>query len=763
MEDNNFHSFDWKNLLNKVRSWYQFEERYRRYRRIVWIVYASFWLILIGSISFVVIEMPSFDSLDNPKSSLSTQLLDRNGLLIGSLFDEENRIYLRSSDQVSDTLLKALLATEDIRFFDHAGIDFWGTFSIGVSILTLNPRGGSTLTQQLARNLYYEIVGNERSNPIKTVFRKFKEAIVAVYLERNYTKEEIIRFYLNTVPFGSNIYGIQAASKFYFNKKVSHLKAHEAALLVGMLKGPSFYNPYKYEERALNRRNTVLEQMEKYGLLDYNESIRMKLRKLDVQGTGSMEFYHSEGPAAYFREYLRLFVKQWAQNNGYNIYRDGLRVHTTLDLRYQVFAEDAMKEHLQELQKKFDNELKNLKKAPWEADSTIIPRSMLRSERYRQLKEEGLSEKEIEKIFRKKIPMKVFVWDASKNYEKDTVLSPYDSLVYYAKFMQPGMVCIEPSTGKILVWVGGIHHKYFKYDHVEHGKRQVGSTFKPFVYATAFDNGFHPCSKELNQPPAIPTGDGKVWRPENADKSSGGEVTLRYALANSLNTISARLIHKVGPPTVVEYATKMGIQSPIEPVYSIALGTMDLNVLELTSAYGTIQNLGKWIKPFCITKIEDKDGNIVYSHTPEVREALSPKTAYMMIDMLKHVVQKGTAAALRWIAEFPWSLEMAGKTGTTQNHSDGWFVGFTPHVVAGVWVGCDDRNVHFKDLQNGQGATMAMPIWAKFISKIYKQPNNSLNPIDRFKKPKDFDDELLDCKNYQEKDDNSHTPVNFNE
>ncbi|GIV43170.1 MAG: penicillin-binding protein 1A [Bacteroidia bacterium] len=755
----------WQNFQKKLKELYHFDNQFKKYRNFVLYFFSLNIILFVILAIYVIWEMPPLNILENPKSNLSTQILDRNGKILGSLFDEENRIYLKSTDAINDTFIKALIATEDIRFYQHAGIDFVGTMNILFSIITLDPRGGSSITQQLARNLYSEVVGNERSSAIKTIFRKFKEAIVAIYLERNYTKEEILKYYLNTVPFGSNTYGVRAASKFYFQKEFSKLKAHEAALIVALLKGPSFYNPFKYPERALNRRNTVIEQMQKYELISEKEAIDLKKRPLDVVGKGANLEYHSEGLAPYFREHIRLYIKQWASKNGYNIYRDGLRVYTTIDSKMQEYAEEAMKEHLKDLQIQFDNELKTLKEKPWEADSSIIPRAMRHSARYQNLIKEGLNEKQILKNFKTPIPMKVFVWDETQNYEKDTILSPWDSLIYYAKFLQPGMVAIDPSTGRILTWVGGIHHKFFKYDHVEKGKRQVGSTFKPFVYAAAFDNGFHPCDKELNQPPAIPSGDGKVWRPENSDKSTGGEVTLRYALANSLNTVSARIIHKVGPPTVVEYASKMGINSPIEPVYSIALGTMDLNVLELTASYGTILNLGKWMEPYFIERIEDKNGNILFQHTPNSREALSPNTAYLMIDMLKTVISKGTGSALRWIAQLPWALEVAGKTGTTQNHSDGWFVGFTPHFVAGVWVGCDDRNVHFQKINYGQGAVMAMPIWGKFVKKVYDNPALGYNIYDKFRKPADFKDDNLDCKKYYEKNktDVTEEQVNFNE
>jgi len=753
---------NWHKIIRLLKSLYQFQPQYQRFRKVVLYFFCFLIIFSISLIIYVIWEMPPLNILENPKSSLSTQILDKNGKIMGSLFDEENRIYLKSTDAINDTFVKALIATEDIRFYHHAGVDFIGTVNIFFSILTLDPRGGSSITQQLARNLYAEVVGNERSNSIKTVFRKFKEAVVSIYLERNYTKEEILRYYLNTVPFGSNAYGVQSASKFYFQKEFSKLKAHEAALIVGMLKGPTFYSPFRNPQRALNRRNTVVEQMAKYGLITDAEARNIKKRPLDVVGNGTNLEYHSEGLAPYFREHLRLYIKKWANQNGYNIYRDGLRIFTTIDSKMQQYAEEAMREHLKDLQAKFDAELKAMEKKPWEMDSSIIPRAMRHSERYQLLKKEGLNEKEILKDFKTKIPMKVFVWDEKLNYEKDTILSPWDSLIYYAKFLQPGMVAIEPTTGRILTWVGGLNHKFFKYDHVEKGKRQIGSTFKPFLYATAFDNGFHPCDKELNQPPAIPSGDGKVWRPENSDKSTGGEVTLRFALANSLNTISARVIQKVGPPTVVEYASKMGIHSPIEPVYSIALGTMDLNVLELTSGYGTILNLGKWMEPYFIDRIEDKNGNVLFQHTPNSREALSPKTAYMMIDMLKTVISKGTGSALRWMAQLHWALDIAGKTGTTQNHSDGWFVGFTPHFVAGVWVGCDDRNVHFQKITYGQGAAMAMPIWGKFAKKVYDDPSTGFNVFDKFRKPIDFNDEWLDCKKYYEKNKQSITEDNVN-
>lgn len=749
-------------LRTKIADYYRFSDKFKGFRKKVTYIFAGFLSVIFLFVAWTIWDMPSFDSLENPNSQFATQILDRNGVLLGSLFEDQNRVVVKPGDGIPDTLIRALIATEDIRFYDHAGIDMKGTMNIALSFLIFDPRGGSTITQQLARNLYEKEVGSERKNVLKTIIRKLKEYIVSFYLERTYSKDEILTYYLNTVAFGSTVYGISMASKFYFQKDYRKLELHEAALLVGLLKGPSYYNPFKVPQRALDRRNTVIEQMLKYELISETQAKRAKKKPLDIKGKGATLEYHSEGLGPYFREYIRLYMKEWCKKRGLDVYRDGLKIYTTIDARLQKHSEEAMREHLKDLQKDFDTHLGYLRKKPWQEDSSILHRAMGHSARYNEAKKAGLSPAEIHKEFHTKIPMKVFVWDAENEYEKDTVLSPWDSLAYYAKFLQPGLVSIEPSTGRILAWVGGINHRFFKYDHVEHGKRQVGSTFKPFVYAAAFDNGMTPCDKELNQPPSIPQGNGKVWRPENADGSVGGEITLKKALAFSLNTISARVIHKVGPPTVAEYASKLGVTSPIEPVYSIALGTVDMNVIEITSGYASMMNLGRWIQPHCLLKVEDKNGNLIETFVPDTREGLSPKSAYMMVDMLRAVCNEGTASGVRWIGQLHPLLDIAGKTGTTQNHSDGWFVGSTPDICTGIWIGCDDRSVHFSSLAQGSGSRMAMPIWAKYMNKAYNDAALNMNPLKRFKKPKDFNDDDLDCKKKKEKEDENPDDKNDN-
>ncbi len=755
---------DFQSILSKIKELYTFSPQYARFRKIILRSFIGCVVAYMLFVIYVIWEMPDFSTLENPQSRFATQILDRNGVLLGSLFEDENRVHLKPSEGIPDTLIRFLIATEDIRFYEHSGMDFKGNINILLSFFIFQPRGGSTVSQQLARNLYDEVVGHERSNPIKTVIRKFKEMIVSAYLERNYTKEEIITYYLNTVAFGANSYGVQSAAKFYFEKQCKDLAAHEVALLVGLLKGPTYYSPFKHAKRALDRRNTVIEQAVKYGLITEKDGNRIKKNPLGIKGNGSMMEYHSEGLAPYFRENVRQLMKKWCEQKGYNLYKDGLKIHTTIDARMQKYAENAMMEHLSELQVDFDKQLKLGGKYPWEADTSILPRAMRQSERYRVLKLEGLSEKEIMKNFKTKTEIRIFKYAKNdKMYvDHDTIMTPWDSLIYYARYLQPGAVAIEPSTGHVLAWVGGINHKYFKYDHVEKGKRQVGSTFKPFVYAAAFDNGFHPCSVESNTPPSIPTGNGKIWRPENADATQGGDVTLRYALANSLNTISARVIHKIGPETVIEYANRMGITSKLEAVYSLALGTTDLNVLEMTAAYATFANLGKAIKPNYIVKIEDKNGNVIEQFVNESQDALNEITSYLMIDMLRAVVNSGTAAGLRYSHNLPFALDICGKTGTTQNHSDGWFVGFTPDISMGCWVGCEDRSIHFNSIFYGQGARLAMPIFGKFMNKVYNDPSLGLDVNKRFNKPKAFKDDYLDCKKYKQKNGGGDETPNIN-
>ena len=672
-------------------------------------------------------EMPSFRTLEDPTPELASVVYSADNQILGTYYLNANRVRLPARE-IPRIVKQALLAVEDRRFHEHSGVDPIGILGAFFSTATGRVRGGSTITQQLARNLY-DAVGVERS-----LWRKLKEIIVAIYLERRYSKGEILAMYLNTVPFGGVTYGIQSASRYYFGKDVKDLTLPEAALLIGLLKGPTYYSPYRYPQRALARRNLVLDLMAEAGYISKKEAAEAKKAPLGV-GPAPYTASHSQGIAPYFREYLREWLLQWCRQKGYDLYRDGLQIYTTLDSRLQVHAESAVVAHLSQYQEVFEKELRS-RPYPWEKDSSIVLRAMYRSERYQAGKRAGLSETKIRAQFHQKRPMRLFQWKTPGYL--DTVLTPWDSLKYYLRFLEVGLVTIDPHTGEIKAWVGGINHTYFKYDHVAKGKRQVGSTFKPFVYTAALDNGYSPCYEELNVPIEIPVRVGArdtVWIPRNADRELGEKVTLQKALALSLNVITARLIRNISPEVVVEYARRMGIRSELEPVYALALGTSDLSVLELTSAYGCYPTLGVWREPLFIREIRDRRGNLIESFTGSNRRALSEKTAYLMVEMLRGTTIFGTAGALRWQYGLA-SLDIGGKTGTTQNHADGWFVGFTPEYVTGVWVGTADRAVHFYSLWNGQGARMALPIWGLYMKAAYNDPKLAL-PRRRIQPPPD--------------------------
>lgn len=714
------------------------KERNRRrfaniFRIIVWGGAAVILIIAIIFIVGVVNYMPSLAELENPKNDLSTQIYTTDGVLIRSLYTEKNRINV-PQEEISPYMYEALVATEDIRFYDHSGVDGMALLAVLKDVaLSGEKRGGSTISMQLARNLY-DAVGRK-----KTIFRKLKEMIVAVILERRFTKDEIATSYLNTVSFVGNSYGVQNASRIYFQKDAAFLEQHEAALLVGLLKAPDKYNPRNHPERALNRRNTVIDQMEKYEFVTATQAD--SLRALDL-GVSYRQDDFNNGMAPYFTEHVRMWMREWCKENDKDLYTDGLKVYTTLDARLQAHAEAAMAEHLTYLQGKFDDHI--MGKEAWLKDTTILTRAMHQSYRYIRAKKAGKTEEEIELEFNTPIPMEVFSWSGAI----DTVFSPMDSIKYYSRFLETGSVSIDPSNGQIRTWVGGIDHRFFKYDHVYKGKRQVGSTFKPFVYTAAFDNGYSPCHQMLNQQVFFTDEKGNLkWAPKNADGRVGGYMTLRRGLATSTNLITARIMKEIGPATVCRYAYKMGIQSQLDCVPSLALGTTDLSVYELAGAYCTFANRGVWVEPNFITRIEDRHGNVLYEHILNQKEAISENTAYMMLNMLMGVVREpgGTAAGLPGRYKL-WN-EIGGKTGTTQNQSDGWFMGVTPTLVSGTWVGCSDRSMRFRSLQYGQGARMAMPIFGLFMQSVYEDSTIAM-PRDPFAKPRGFDVEL-DCKKFE--------------
>lgn len=718
----------------------------------------KFWKIFLygtgGVILFFLLaswglfgSMPSFEELENPESNLATEVISSDGETIGKFYNE-NRTAIKYSD-LPKHLVDALVATEDERFYDHSGIDARGTLRAVTSLGTSG--GASTISQQLAKLLFHG--EGSRFLPFRMV-QKVKEWIIATRLERQYTKQEIIAMYFNKADFVNNAVGIRSAAKVYFGKEPRDLKIEEGAVLVGMLKNPSLFNPIKEKRKELvfKRRNTVLGQMVKNGFLEEaaKESLSKKPLVLDYHPES-----HNEGIATYFREYLRDFMKTWAKDNPkkdgteYDIYRDGLKIYTTIDSRMQLYAEEAVDAHLANLQKEFFKQAKTNKNAPFiklsDAETEkLMDRARKASERWRQMSSQGKSESEILKSFSVKTDMTVFTWKG----ERDTIMTPNDSIRYYKHFLQTGVMAMEPRTGHVKAWVGGINYKHFQYDHVGQGARQVGSTFKPFVYAAAIEQqGYSPCDSIIDAPYTIPKGRHNVtetWTPRNSNGTYKGMVTLKYALAQSINTVSAKLIDKVGPDAVIDLVKKLGVKSNIPSQPSIALGAVEITVEDMVAAYSTFANQGVYIKPQVITRIEDKNGVILYETVPESHDVLNKDIAYAVIKLLEGVTESGSGGRLRtdgggfgyeMMTGYPYVLRnpIAGKTGTTQNQSDGWFVGMVPNLATGVWVGNEDRSAHFKSITYGQGAVMALPIWGLFMKKCYadKELNVSKEPFER--------------------------------
>ena len=690
-------------------------------------------------------EMPDHTALENPRTNLATEIISADGETLGKFYYEDNRTPVAFSE-LPKHLVDALIATEDVRYFDHAGIDVRGTIR---AFAFLGKRGGaSTLSQQLGRQLF---VGVRSKNKLETATQKIKEWVLATRLERQYTKEEIIAQYFNIYDFGNNADGIRSASRIYFGKEPIDLSLNESAMLVGMFKNSSLYNPRpkRNPEGTKNRRNVVLSQMTKYGFI--KETLKDSLQQLPL-GLNYTPESHREGIATYFRSYLRGYMKEWvndSQNrkpNGdkYNIYKDGLKIHTTIDSRMQTFAEAATKEHMAKLQAEFfvQNTKRRNPTTPFldletKEITALLKSSMRRSERWRRMKYDlKKSNEEIIASFKKPASMKIFSWTAENN-EIDTIMTPLDSMRYYKSFLRTGMLSMTPQTGHVKAWVGGANFKHFQYDMVKQGKRQVGSTFKPFVYAAAIDQlHLSPCDtfpKSQITIEAMKYGNMKPWAPKNSGGNYGGFETLKSALANSRNTITARLMNEIGPQPVINLARSLGVKQTIPAVPSIALGTPDLSVYEMVAAYATFANQGVYTKPVMVTRIEDKNGTILYQDTPETKDVLSKEVAYVTVKLMEGVTQFGSGQRLRHnslknelvykeiVTGYPYEFTnpIAGKTGTTQNQSDGWFIGMVPNLVTGVWVGGEDRATHFKTITYGQGASMALPIWANYMRSCY--------------------------------------------
>jgi len=693
--------------------------------------------------------LPTFEELENPEKNLATEVISSDGVTLGK-YAFKNRTPVGFKD-LPDNLVHALIATEDERFYEHSGIDFRG---LARAIVKLGKGGGaSTITQQLAKNLFNK---GGSSSTLKRLTQKVKEYIVATKLERQYTKNEIIAMYLNTQGFLFNAIGIRSASRIYFGKEPKDLDVQESAILVAMLKNPRQFNPNREisKKKSLTRRNVVFAQMAKNEFISQEEKDSLQNLPLKINFTPES---HNDGLATYFREYLRGYLKKWVKNNpkpngeSYNINRDGLKIYVTLDSRMQQYAQEAVQEHMANLQSYFFKEQQKNETAPFydleeEQIDGIYNRARKRSDRYRRMKKNGYSGKQIDSAFNASTDMRVFSWNNQR--EVDTIMSPNDSITYYKSILRSGLLSIEPQTGHIKAWVGGINHKYFKYDHVEQGKRQVGSTFKPFVYATAINQlGLSPCENFSNTPYTIPKGRfgiPKAWTPKNSGEKYGGEISLKDALAKSINVISARLIDMVTPENVVRLAKSAGIESRVPKSPSIALGSVELSLMEMTGAYATFANKGMRVEPNMLLRIEDKNGTVLADFTPETKEVLSEESAYVVLELLKGVTTAGSGVRLRTSAHyykdiitgFPYKFTnpIAGKTGTTQNHTDGWFMGVVPNLATGVWTGGEDRAVHFENIAEGQGATMSLPTWALFMKKVYADKSLNISEED-FEKP----------------------------
>ena len=706
-------------------------------------------------------EMPDFRQLENPKTNFASEIISSDNKVLGKYYFNDNRTPV-NYDEINKETVDALIATEDERFYSHPGIDLKATLR---AIVFLNTRGGaSTISQQLARQLF---VGVRSRNIIQAVGQKIKEWVIAIELEKQYTKEEIITMYLNIYDFGYYGDGIKSASNIYFSKDPIDLKIEESAMLIGMLQNSSLYDPIRRPEITKKRRNLVIMQMTNNDYLSEKEKDSLQKLPLELNYTPQS---HRQGLATYFRSYLRGFMKDWSNNNfkkdgsKYNLYVDGLKIYTTVNSKMQQYAEESVIEHMGNLQKEFFIQNDTLSSAPFsdieeEEEDAIIKRAIRRSERWRKSKLGGKTNDEIEKSFNIPTKMTVFSWEG----DIDTLMTPTDSIRYYKHFLRAGMMSMNPKNGHVMAWVGGINYRNFQYDHVMQSKRQIGSTFKPFLYATAIDQlKLSPCDMLPDLIHCVEPykyGNPEPWCPTNSSDKYGGMRTLSNALANSKNTISAQLIDKVGPKPVADLARNLGVSSRIPNVPAIALGTPDLSVYEMVGAYGAFANKGIYVKPIMVTKIEDKNGTIIFQSKPETKDVLSEESSYVTLKLLEGVTKFGSGARLRHdipedernyvyknvVTGYPYKFQnaIAGKTGTTQNQSDGWFIGMVPNLVTGVWVGGEDRSVHFKEIAYGQGATMSLPIWGLFMNKCYEDEELQVSKED-FDEPEILSIEL-DC------------------
>lgn len=748
----------------------------RKVVKILWIFIALISLVCVF-IFFSIAKgwigyMPPVEDLENPNYKFATEVFSEDGKVLGTYsYSKENRVFVGYYD-LSPNIINALIATEDVRFAEHSGIDAYALTRAVVKrgiLMQKNAGGGSTITQQLSKQLY----SPSADNVMERLFQKPIEWVIAVKLERYYTKEEILTMYLNKFDFLNNAVGIKTAAFTYFGCEPKDLKIEEAATLVGMCKNPSLYNPVRYNERSRGRRNVVLDQMRKAGYIteaerDSLQALPLKLKYNRVD--------HKEGLATYFREYLRgvLTAKKpdkanyrgwqmqkyyedsldwennplfgWCEKNTkkdgtkYNLYTDGLKIYTTLDSRMQQYAEDAVTEHLKELQGYFFKEKKGAKKAPYtfrltqEQVDEILGRAMRLSDRYRLMKKAGATEAEIKKAFDTPEEMSVFSWEG----EKDTIMTPMDSIRYYKFFLRAGFMSMDPRSGHVKAYVGGPNYHYFQYDMAMVGRRQVGSTIKPFLYTLAMENGFSPCDEVRHVEYTLIDENGKPWTPRNANKKLIGDmVTVKWGLANSDNWITAYLMSKLNPYNLKRLIHTFGVRNrDIVPSVSLCLGPCEISVGEMVSAYTAFPNKGIRVAPLFVTRIEDNDGNVLATFAPEMQEVISVSSAYKMLVMLRAVVNEGTGGRVRRLGV---KADMGGKTGTTNYNADGWFMGFTPSLVSGCWVGGEDRDIHFDTMLHGQGASMALPIWTKYMVKVLGDKSLGYDENETFQLPEGYD------------------------
>lgn len=758
-----------------------------RFLKWIWILTAT-PVVLVGiMLGLAAIgafgPLPNFKELENPSINLASEMYSYDGKMLGKFY-VENRTNVKYED-INPVVIDALISTEDKRFYKHSGIDAEAIGRVIKGVITFNLEGGgSTITQQLAKLLF----SDKPKSRTERILQKFQEWVIALRLEKSYTKKEILTMYLNKADFGHNSFGITSASKIYFDKKPAQLNASEASILVGMLKAPTRYSPIKYPENSYNRRNTVLELMQRNGKLSKEECEKWKKEPLIGDKEKLMDridknTYGHGDLAPYFLEEMKKDLDLWCKSNkkpngdNWNFYKDGLRIYTTIDSRMQLYAEQAVNQHMPELQALFFKRKKGKKNAPFDTRmkpedvEKNIQQAIKNSPRYKEMKDLGKSESEILEAFDKPTEMRVFSWKG----DIDTVMSPRDSIVYYKYFLQTGLMAMDPHTGFVKAWVGGINFRHFKYDHVRAGTlskdkkyiipgggRQVGSTFKPFVYLMAMEAKRSPCELVPNVQVCIEQYGQPDWCPKNSgDYGDGKMITLQNALANSVNYISALLMKQYGPDAIIRYCQKMGIERDIPSTPSICLGTPDVSVFEMVGAYCTFFNKGKYIQPVYILRIEDKSGNVLADFTQNSvkRQVFSEETAYLMIHLMKGVVNMGTAGWLR--KKYKFKEPVAGKTGTTQNNSDGWFMGGTPDLVAGVWTGAEDRQVRFASIADGQGATLALPIWGIFMRKVYDDKTITLNRGD-FEKPRTELNVEMNCSEYQQEEYRDHIFDNEN-